>query len=150
MPNTVTPSMPLNTAVPSALRISAPAPVPTRSGTTPRMNAKRVIRTGPSRCLAPCLAASPRATPAPPSCLAGRDHRGDREPGQVGRWIHLVAVDQRRTLKWRGVDQPSDRDHSPVRPTDLNTGQVIGRPPEHAVGLDGHLPVAVIERDVID
>src|SRR6476646_9035385 len=46
MPNSVTPSMPLKTAVPSVRRISAPAPVVTRSGTTPRMNAKDVIRIG--------------------------------------------------------------------------------------------------------
>ena len=38
-PNSVTPSMPLNTAVPSVCRISAPAPRAIISGTTPRMNA---------------------------------------------------------------------------------------------------------------
>ena len=41
MPKSVTPSMPLKTAVPSERRISAPAPVAITSGTTPRMKAKR-------------------------------------------------------------------------------------------------------------
>ena len=49
MPNSVTPTMPLNTAVPSARRISAPAPVAMTSGTTPRMKANEVIRIGRSR-----------------------------------------------------------------------------------------------------
>ena len=38
-PNAVTPSIPANTAVPSARRISAPAPSASTSGTTPIMNA---------------------------------------------------------------------------------------------------------------
>ena len=41
--------MPLNTAMPSAWRISAPAPVARTSGTTPRMNANEVIRIGRNR-----------------------------------------------------------------------------------------------------
>ena len=44
----VTPSMPKNTAVPSAWRISAPAPVASASGTTPKMKANDVIRMGRS------------------------------------------------------------------------------------------------------
>jgi hypothetical protein len=49
MPNSVTPSIPLNTAVPSERRISAPAPVAITSGTTPRMKANDVIKIGRSR-----------------------------------------------------------------------------------------------------
>ena len=49
MPNSVTPSIPLNTAVPSVRRISAPAPSDSISGTTPRMNANDVIMMGRSR-----------------------------------------------------------------------------------------------------
>ncbi len=49
MPKSVTPNMPLKTAVPSERRISAPAPVAITSGTTPRMKAKEVIRIGRSR-----------------------------------------------------------------------------------------------------
>ena len=49
MPNDVTPSMPLKTAVPRVRRISAPAPLARRSGTTPRMNAIEVITIGRSR-----------------------------------------------------------------------------------------------------
>ena len=49
MPNSVTPSMPLNTAVPSERRISAPAPTAMTSGTTPKMKANDVIRIGRSR-----------------------------------------------------------------------------------------------------
>ena len=41
--------MPEKTAVPSEPRISAPAPWASTSGTTPRMNAKLVIRIGRSR-----------------------------------------------------------------------------------------------------
>ena len=47
----VTPSMPKNTAVPRAWRISAPAPVASASGTTPKMKANDVIRIGRSRVL---------------------------------------------------------------------------------------------------
>ena len=49
MPKSVTPIMPLKTAVPSDCRISAPAPVAITSGTTPRMKAKEVMRIGRSR-----------------------------------------------------------------------------------------------------
>ena len=49
MPNSVTPSMPLNTAIPSDRRISAPAPAATTSGITPMMKANEVIRIGRSR-----------------------------------------------------------------------------------------------------
>ena len=45
----VTPSIPLKTVVPSVRRISAPAPWPRISGTTPRMNASDVITIGRSR-----------------------------------------------------------------------------------------------------
>ena len=41
--------MPLNTAVPSDRRISAPAPEASTSGTTPKMKANEVIRIGRSR-----------------------------------------------------------------------------------------------------
>ena len=53
--------MPANTAVPSDWRISAPAPVATTSGATPRMNANDVIRIGRSRVRAARTAASPAA-----------------------------------------------------------------------------------------
>src|ERR1700730_8266951 len=65
-PNPVTPSIPENTAVPSDWRISAPAPVATMSGATPRMNAKDVIRIGRSLVRAARTAASPAL--APSSC----------------------------------------------------------------------------------
>ena len=45
----MTPSIPKNTAVPRAWRISAPAPVPMTSGKTPRIKAKLVIKIGRSR-----------------------------------------------------------------------------------------------------
>jgi len=51
-PNKVTPIMPLKTAVPSAWRISAPAPEAITNGKTPNMNAKEVIRIGRNRILA--------------------------------------------------------------------------------------------------
>ena len=54
----MTPSMPLKTAVPSERRISAPAPVATTSGTTPRMKAKEVIKIGRSRSREASLVAS--------------------------------------------------------------------------------------------
>ena len=46
MPNSVTPSMPENTAMPSVRRISAPAPTASASGNTPRMNAMEVMMIG--------------------------------------------------------------------------------------------------------
>ena len=45
----MTPSIPANTAMPIACRISKPAPVENTSGTTPMMNATDVISTGRSR-----------------------------------------------------------------------------------------------------
>ena len=49
MPKKVTPSMPENTAMPIARRISLPAPLPRISGITPAQNAIDVIRIGRSR-----------------------------------------------------------------------------------------------------
>ena len=48
IPNSVTPTMPLNTAIPSDRRISEPAPEATASGITPMMKANEVIRIGRS------------------------------------------------------------------------------------------------------
>ena len=70
IPNTVTPSIPENTAVPKACRISAPAPVPSTSGTTPRMKASDVIRIGRSRSFAASSTASAAVAPASCRCLA--------------------------------------------------------------------------------
>ncbi len=60
IPHTVTPSIPEKTAVPNDRRISAPAPVATTKGKTPRMNANEVIRIGRSRNREASIAASPR------------------------------------------------------------------------------------------
>ena len=49
MPNSVTPSIPLKTAVPSERRISAPATEANTSGRTPKTKANDVIRIGRSR-----------------------------------------------------------------------------------------------------
>src|SRR5262249_13748031 len=64
MPNSVTPSIPLNTANPSDRRISAPAPLAIATGTTPRMNAKLVMRIGRSRSFDASKAACQGSTPA--------------------------------------------------------------------------------------
>ena len=56
--------MPNKTAVPSDCRISAPAPVATASGATPRMKAKEVIRIGRSRVRAACTAPSSGVAPS--------------------------------------------------------------------------------------
>jgi len=69
-PKSVTPSIPKNTAVPSAWRISAPAPVANTKGTTPRMKAKEVMRIGRRRVRAACAAASKRSAPCSSACLA--------------------------------------------------------------------------------
>ncbi len=58
MASTVAEIIPANTAVPSARRAPAPAPVPITSGSTPRMNAKEVIRIGRRRTWAASMAAS--------------------------------------------------------------------------------------------
>ena len=60
MPKRVTPSIPANTAMPSDRRISAPAPVATTRGTTPRMNANQVIRIGRKRSFTASSVASQR------------------------------------------------------------------------------------------
>ena len=69
-PKTVTPSIPLNTATPSATRISAPAPLASTSGTTPRMKAKEVIKIGRSRKRQASTVASIRLAPWSCFCLA--------------------------------------------------------------------------------
>ena len=66
----VTPSMPLKTAMPSVLRISAPAPLARTRGTTPRMKAKDVMRIGRSRKRQASTVASTRPLPLSWSCLA--------------------------------------------------------------------------------
>ncbi len=53
-----------NTVVPSAWRISEPAPSAIISGTTPRMKAKEVIRIGRRRVRAASIAASMRSRPS--------------------------------------------------------------------------------------
>ena len=58
----MTPSIPNNTAVPNDWRISAPAPVATARGATPKMKENEVIRIGRSRVRAACTAASPGIT----------------------------------------------------------------------------------------
>ena len=70
MPNSVTPTMPLKTAIPSDRRISAPAPVATASGITPRMKANEVIRIGRSRSRHASSVASWRDRPSTCICLA--------------------------------------------------------------------------------
>ena len=63
-PKKVTPIMPKNTAMPSAWRISAPAPLANASGATPKMKANEVIRIGPQPGAARrCAAASWRSMP---------------------------------------------------------------------------------------
>ena len=70
MPNKVTPIIPLNTAVPSACRISAPGPLATTKGNTPSVNANEVIKIGRSRSRAASVAAVNRSRPRSISCLA--------------------------------------------------------------------------------
>ena len=62
--------MPKNTAVPSAWRSSAPAPIAQTSGVTPRMKANEVIRIGRSRSRVASTAASHRLRPMSSSCRA--------------------------------------------------------------------------------
>src|SRR5271170_59648 len=57
-PRIVPPSIPPNTAVPMDCRAAAPAPLATTNGTTPRINAKEVIRIGRKRSFAASTAAS--------------------------------------------------------------------------------------------
>ena len=61
---------PLNTAVPSDRRISAPAPVAMTRGTTPSMKAREVMVMGRSRNRDASMAASPRGMPPRCSCCA--------------------------------------------------------------------------------
>ena len=62
--------MPLNTAIPRDRRISAPAPAAKTSGTTPRMNAKDVIRIGRSRSRHASRVATNRGCPSSCNCWA--------------------------------------------------------------------------------
>src|SRR5713226_6539985 len=75
MPKMVTPNMPLKTAMPRVLRISAPAPLARTSGTTPRMKAKDVIKMGRSRSRHASTVASTRPLPPSWSCLANSTMR---------------------------------------------------------------------------
>ena len=74
-PRTVAASIPPNTPVPSELRLPAPAPVAMTSGTTPRMNAKLVMRIGRKRSLAAWIAASRNDSPFPWRTLANSTMR---------------------------------------------------------------------------
>src|SRR5436305_336301 len=56
--------MPPNTGVPTARRLSAPAPVAMTKGSRPNMKAKLVIMTGRKRSLAPSTAASRMGLPS--------------------------------------------------------------------------------------
>ena len=80
IPNSVTPIMPLKTAVPSACRISEPAPNAFTNGQTPMLNANDVIRMGRNRNRAASTAASRRFTPLHPGLhlLLGVFHDQDR------------------------------------------------------------------------
>ena len=69
-PNNVTPSMPENTAMPMAWRISLPAPLAVTSGITPMMKAKEVIRMGRKRNRQASIAASIGASPCSTRSLA--------------------------------------------------------------------------------
>ena len=60
----MTPIIPKSTAVPRDWRISAPAPLATASGNTPRMKAKEVIRIGRRRMRAAAVAASSGSSPS--------------------------------------------------------------------------------------
>src|SRR5262249_42800925 len=75
IPKSVTPSMPLNTAMPRDLRISAPAPEAAHNGRTPRMNANDVIRIGLSLNLDDSKVAAKTVWPSWCSCLANSTTR---------------------------------------------------------------------------
>ena len=64
MPNTEAAIMPPNTGVPTARRLSAPAPSATTSGSRPRMKAKLVMITGRKRNRAPSMPESTISLPA--------------------------------------------------------------------------------------
>jgi hypothetical protein len=66
----VTPIIPANTATPMALRISAPAPVDSTSGSTPMMKASEVIRIGRRRRRLASMAACTGLRPANSSSRA--------------------------------------------------------------------------------
>ena len=70
IPNNVTPTIPLNTAIPNDRRISEPAPDATTSGITPMMKANEVIRIGRSRNRHASSVASRRGSPSMCFCLA--------------------------------------------------------------------------------
>ncbi len=74
-PKKVTPSMPLKTVTPSGTRISAPAPLATARGTTPRIKAKAVMRIGRKRVRDASTMASTRLMPESSSCLANSTTR---------------------------------------------------------------------------
>src|SRR5437868_2062648 len=75
MPNSVTPSMPLNTARPSERRIPAPAPSAITKGTTPKMKANEVSRIGRRRSRTASSVASRGALPSSRCCLANSTMR---------------------------------------------------------------------------
>ena len=74
-PATVDTSMPQNTADPMITRDTAPAPDASMSGTTPRMNAKAVMRIGRKRSFAASSAASIAGFPCSRCALANSTMR---------------------------------------------------------------------------
>ena len=63
-------NIPLNTTIPITIRACEPAPVAVSNGTTPKINAKAVIKIGRKRSFAATIAASKIGTPLSYSSLA--------------------------------------------------------------------------------
>src|SRR5579872_6334416 len=109
MPNSVTPIMPLNTAVPSERRISAPAPVARTSGTTPRMKAKEVIVMGRRRNRDASTAASARDLPPRCNCWANSAGRLVFAGRVLERQVAVQGVARLEALGGRvGIDAADD------------------------------------------
>ena len=102
----VTPSMPLKTAMPSDCRISAPAPWAIRSGTTPRMKAIEVMMIGRRRSRHASSVASRIGLPRPADQLGELDDQDRVLAGQpdqhhqadLGEDVDIHAVFAQR---WR-------------------------------------------------
>src|SRR5207244_3617535 len=167
MPNSVTPNMPANTAVPSECRISAPAPVAMTSGKTPKMNANEVIRMGRRRSRDASTVASKRGLPSWCNCLANSTMRmaflhanptsttrpictkmsTDKCANSTPATEHKRQRGTTRTTAKRSVQlsysgQGAQRHHQPLVVADVQQVDVIDPRAELALGLERHLPVA--------
>ena len=155
MPKSVTPSMPLKTAMPSDCRISAPAPWAINSGSTPRMNAIEVMMIGRSRSRQASSVASRIGLPVRRITLANSTIRIAfllARPTSTTRpiWVKMLMSRLRRVHPDQGTRdaQRHRQDHRQRHRPALELGRQHQEDHHDREGEDDHRRVAGLELEV--